>query len=282
MNKSQPKLMNFSRMRAIFEPHSARLRDHVFINDELGIMHGTSPLFRLIMRQNPPFAIDDRRLGIVVGGEARINLNLVEKHLTPGTLVYLGPGTIVSPVSISCDLEILALALFPQFPMPFAPSQMPSAFIGEMRDFQLHPSEADVDTARSIIGALWQLVRQPDYDRQTAASLAGALMHHYDALYRRHAATAVSRQSREQTIFDRFIYLVNQHAPREHQLSFYAEKMCLTPRYLGTVVRQASGVTAKEWIDRALITRIQVELRHTDKPISLIGGRRAVCHQQRI
>ena len=47
--------------------------------------------------------------------------------------------------------------------------------------------------------------------------------------------------------------------------------ICLTERYLGTVVRQASGVTAKEWIDRALIARIKVELRHTDKSVARIS-----------
>jgi AraC-like DNA-binding protein len=47
--------------------------------------------------------------------------------------------------------------------------------------------------------------------------------------------------------------------------------MCLTERYLGTVIRQASGTTAKEWIDLALITRIKVELRHTDKSVTQIA-----------
>jgi len=36
-------------------------------------------------------------------------------------------------------------------------------------------------------------------------------------------------------------------------------------------VRQASGITAKEWIDRAIVTRIKVELRHTDKPVAQIS-----------
>jgi YesN/AraC family two-component response regulator len=47
--------------------------------------------------------------------------------------------------------------------------------------------------------------------------------------------------------------------------------MCLADRYLGTIIRQASGVTAKEWIDRALVTRIKVELKHSDKTIAQIS-----------
>lgn len=78
-------------------------------------------------------------------------------------------------------------------------------------------------------------------------------------------------QSREQTIFDRFIQLVNQHCAEQHQIGYYADRMCLTERYLSTIIRQTSGVTAKEWIDRALITRIKVELMHTGKSIAQIA-----------
>lgn len=271
MDKKAPKLMNFSRMRDIFEPHFARLRDYIFFNDELAIVHGDTQLFRIVMQQKPPFAIDDYRFGIIIKGQVCVNFNLVEKHLSNGMLVFLGPGTIISPISFSEDLEVYGVALLSRFPMPFTTTHIPTAFIGQMRDFQLKTSELDFAIARNIIETLWQLVQQPDYNRQTTVSLVGALMYHYDGLYRHHTKTIESSRSREQTIFDRFIYLINQHARQEHKLAFYAEKMCLTPRYLGTVIHQSSGVTAKEWIDRALIARIQVELRHTDKSVSQIS-----------
>ena len=51
----------------------------------------------------------------------------------------------------------------------------------------------------------------------------------------------------------------------------YARKMCLTDRYLGTVVKAISGQTGKEWIDRALITSAKVLLKHSDKSIAQIA-----------
>ena len=267
----QPKLMNFSQMRDIFEPHLSQIREHIYFSQELGIVHGQPQVFRLVMQQQPPFAIDDYRLGIVLHGDLRVNFNLVEKHVKACTLVFLGPGTIITPISFSDDLEILGVALFSQFPMPFAPGQLPSAFNGQVRDFQLQVSEADLESARNIIESLWQIVHQHEYNRQTVSCLVAALMHHYDGLYRKHAEQQQALLSREQTIFDRFIYLVNQYATHEHKTSFYASKMCLTERYLGTIIRQTSGMTAKDWIDRALITRIKVELRHTDKTVFQIS-----------
>ncbi len=267
----QPKLMNFSRIYDILEPHFELLREHIYFSEELGILHGNRDVFGFIIRQRPPFAIDDYRFGLILRGQARINFNLVEKQLEGGTLVFLGPGTIITPVSVSDDLEILGMALFSRFPMPFAAGQMPSAFSGQVRDFQLKVEEAEFDTAHRIVETIRQLVVRPDYNRQTVSSLVAALMHHYDGLYRQQAERLQGSLSREQTIFDRFIYLVNQHVAREHQIGFYAARMCLTERYLGTVIRQTSGVTAKEWIDRALVTRIKVELRHSEKTVAQIS-----------
>ena len=96
-------------------------------------------------------------------------------------------------------------------------------------------------------------------------------MQHYDGCYRKQADRAILSQSREQTIFDRFLQLVTQHCAEQHQIGYYADRMCLTERYLSTVIRQTSGTTAKDWIDRALITRIKIELRHTDKPAAQIA-----------
>lgn len=267
----QPKLMNFSRIHDILEPHYEHLREHIYISKDLGILHGDRQVFGLIIQQRPPFVIDDYRFGLILRGQARTNVNLVEKQLEAGTLVFGGPGTIITPVSMSDDLEILGMALFNRFPMPFAAGQMPSAFSGQVRDFQLKVEEAEFDTARRIVETILQLVVRPDYNRPTVSSLVAALMHHYDGLYRQQAERLQGSLSREQTIFDRFIYLVNQHVAREHQIGFYAARMCLTERYLGTIIRQTSGVTAKEWIDRALVTRIKVELRHSDKTVAQIS-----------
>ena len=270
MNK-QPRLMDVSRMRDIFKDNFSQIRENVFFNNELAIVHGNPLVFRLIMQQQPPFTINDYRLGMIVRGEADINFNLVDRHLSSGTLVYLGPGSIINPIRLSDDLEIYGIGLFADFPMPFASGNMPAALNGQVHDFQLPVSADDLQTARNILDTLWHLVHQQDYHRPTVSSLVAALMHHYDHLFRQQADTLAATCSREQTIFDRFIQLVNQHCREEHKISYYADRMCLTERYLGTVVRQTSGTTAKDWIDRALITQTKVLLRHSNHSVLQIS-----------
>lgn len=270
MNK-QPKLLDVSLMRDIFKNNFSQICQNLFFNDELVMIHGEPSFFQFIMQQQPPFVINDHRLGIITHGEGHINFNLMDRHLSAGTLIYLGPGTIIDPIHFSDDLELMGIGLFADFPMPFAAGQFPSAFNGQVRDFQLPVSVEYQQTARNILETLWHLVHQKDYHRPTASSLVAALMHHYDRLFHQQADTLAATRSREQTIFDRFIQLVNQHCRQQHQISYYADRMCLTERYLGTVIRQTSGTTAKEWIDRALITQSKVLLRHSDKSVAQIS-----------
>ena len=271
MNR-QPQLMDATRMRDILTPHLSQMREHIFMNSELAMVRGDSTVFSLLMRQKPPFTINDHRLGIIMNGEAEITINLQDRHLTSGTLVYIGPGTIIHPQRLSSDLRIFGMGLFSNFPMPFAQGQMPSVFNGQVRDFQLLVSEENIATARHILDTIWQMVHaSDDYHRPTVTALVAAQMHHYNQLFQQQIDQQASSRSREQTIFDRFLQLVTQHCAEHHQIGYYADRMCLTERYLGTVIRQTSGTTAKEWIDRALITQAKVLLRHSDKSVVQIS-----------
>ena len=187
MNSKQPKLMDLSRMRDIITPHLAQISKNVFFNNELAVVHGDHSVFRLLMRHKPPFSINDHRFGIILSGEAHINFNLQERHITAGTLVYLGPGSIISPIKLSDDLQIFGLGLFSGFHMPFAYGQMPSAFNGQVRDFQLPVDDGDIGIAQHIIDTIWQVVHHDkDYNRDCVTALAAALMHHYDQLFHKH------------------------------------------------------------------------------------------------
>ena len=112
--------MDLSRMRDILIPHLEKIRESAFFNGELGMVHGDHTVFSLLMRQKPPFIVNDHRFGLIMSGEAHISLNLQESHNTAGTLVYIGPGTIINPIRLSDDLRVFGIGLFADFPMPFA------------------------------------------------------------------------------------------------------------------------------------------------------------------
>lgn len=50
----------------------------------------------------------------------------------------------------------------------------------------------------------------------------------------------------------------------ERTVGFYADKLCLTPRYLNTLIRQVSHQTVMEWINQSVILEAKVLLKHSN------------------
>lgn len=54
--------------------------------------------------------------------------------------------------------------------------------------------------------------------------------------------------SRKQQIFEQFMTLLKEHYRSERQINFYADKMCITPKYLSQMILGATGRLAGAWI----------------------------------
>ena len=51
---------------------------------------------------------------------------------------------------------------------------------------------------------------------------------------------------------------------RKNCSAFYADRLCLSPRYLSSVIRDVSGRTVVEWVNQAVILEAKVLLKHSD------------------
>ena len=76
--------------------------------------------------------------------------------------------------------------------------------------------------------------------------------------------------ARTKQIFDRFISLVNEHHNSQRNMAFYADELCLTPKYLSKLIKQASGRSAPEWIDAFVILEAKNMLKYSDMAIKEI------------
>ncbi len=71
-------------------------------------------------------------------------------------------------------------------------------------------------------------------------------------------------------LFERFLALVTEHHNTERSMAFYAEKLCLTPKYLSKLVKEASGQGGPAWIDSFVILEAKNLLKYSDKNIKEI------------
>ena len=60
-------------------------------------------------------------------------------------------------------------------------------------------------------------------------------------IYQHGKPLAMSAQTRQESMFREFLFLVSQHYVREREIGYYADQMCVTPKYLSSVVRTGIG-----------------------------------------
>jgi AraC-like DNA-binding protein len=67
--------------------------------------------------------------------------------------------------------------------------------------------------------------------------------------------------SRKEELLDGFLQLLTKHVREYHVVTFYAEKLFITPQYLSLILRELTGRSANKWIDDALITEAKILLK---------------------
>lgn len=74
-------------------------------------------------------------------------------------------------------------------------------------------------------------------------------------------------------LFLRFMDLLRQFAVAEREVSFYAEKLCVSPKYLSEIVKKSSGKPASYWITGYAMQEIVGLLKKPDVTIAEISER---------
>lgn len=78
-------------------------------------------------------------------------------------------------------------------------------------------------------------------------------------------------RSRRMLYTHEFVRLVRKHFRLEHSVRFYANKLCISPKYLSLVVKESSGRSAAEIIDEYLLLEAKNLLRFSGKNIQQVA-----------
>ena len=102
--------------------------------------------------------------------------------------------------------------------------------------------------------------------------LQGMLMWIFSSIPDTYVSVAKS-YTRKQLLFHKFMHLIHEHAAQMHQVSFYAGKLCISPRYLHEITETYSnGKTPKALIDEQLTAELKVLLNNPALSIAEIAS----------
>lgn len=264
MKKNEPIRLDYSKLKDFARDGYVDLPDHAFIANDFAVLHSFRNMRKFIFTFGQPYRLDELRVCRVVSGHATITVNLMDYEFRAGMLIFLKGGSILQPNIFSPDFDIEAISVSDELLQMLFNGRVPLCFVSGPSCNVIALPEKESAMLHQIIETLWTIVRDTDFGSSVAHSLLTAVLGIYESIYARTATQPESSNSHEREVFLRFINLVHQYGRRERKLSFYADKLCLSQHYLSTLISASSGTTAREWIEKAVISEAKVMLKHTN------------------
>ena len=228
-----------------------------------------------------PVRFDGYIIFFLKKGHFTIDLNLNSYEVKPNSLLMNVPGNIIKLSSYAedhiGDAELYFVLASREFMtgIRFDFQKVFQESLSLWKNPCITLTEADLVLAEEYFTLARDLVQS---DKQNKREMLSSLVTSFtymtmDVWTRelrasRHAEGQAS--ARVNQTFERFIGLVTEYHHTERGMAFYADKLCLTPKYLSKLVKQASGRSAPAWIDSFVILEAKNLLKYSDKTIKEI------------
>lgn len=284
MDKVKP--LDFS-ITSVNDSNKAFRTGYIFLTNEFGILYDMSHIIQDLLKTNrsmelpgpfffrlsQPYRLREGRIVLLLQGQVTIRYNLIEYTVRPSQILVVPIGSIIEIIHVRPDTILRMTGFSPSF-TPFARKDEHIEYYWGYKQSLIIPlSNSELEIADGYFKLIWNTVQAEDFHREAVQHLIVAFLHYISYIRREFHSTSDVRITHQDELFNRFITLVNKYSIRERNVGFYADKLCLTPRYLNTVIRQVSGQTVMDWINQAIIIEAKVLLKHDNLLIYQIADK---------
>lgn len=226
----------------------------------------------LINSSNLPHALRRGGIFICLGGEGDVIINEHKYHLRRNTMCVAFPGTIIQAFDTEENFKSYTLAIDIDFLRELNIPSANSIHIS-MRE---NPCVILTDEELQSIMEICKMMHHKDsrsshpFRQQINALTLTLLCYELAGVYLREP---VKREpcSRQDVIFRRFLTLLATDIILSREVKYYADRLCISPKYLTIVTRQMSSRSASDWITRSVILNAKAKLATTNLSVQQIA-----------
>ena len=223
---------------------------------------------------NLPVRID-MVLGVLcLKGNATCYLNGDKLHVEAGDLFVHHPNVILMGNEHSDDLEIRGICLSREYVKHLA--TMPRNIWDIILHIENSPivrlGKGGINTFMQYYNLLRaKLLSRPSITRNAIVdSLTQAIIYEIQDAFSAIVKIEPVKYTSSNMLFSKFLELLSANAPQEREVSFYAERLFVTPKYLSAVCKEVSGNTASAIISAYVMKEIERLLKFNKMSIKEI------------
>ena len=225
-----------------------------------------------------PCRIDAFIIGVGTEGETSVSFNLHEFRLKKDSMFIFTPKNILQ-VNSQQYFKADVIAISPDFMrrINIDIKNMMPLFLKFVENPTLALTPEESRSMRGMIAQIERETRGPEthfsFDIVSGLIAAtiykvGDIMYHYLA---EHPEGQNNSHNRAEEYFKQFTHLLGEHFREERSVGFYARQLCITPKYLTTLIKRISGQSVSEWTDNYVILEAKTLLKYSTMSIQEIA-----------
>lgn len=223
-----------------------------------------------------PLRADAFIIGICLKGYIKISINLKDFVLTEDSCIINLPENVIGVQEVSEDFEGGLIAVSQDFLKEMnldLKSIMPHYIL--VRNYPcVNLSQDEIRKFMLLHGLILETLkgeeskRKADIVKGLFSAVVFQLCENLDRISSNNKA--LKTKSKEY-YFVRFMELLLHNFKTSRQVQFYSDKLSVTPKYLSTLIKEVSGISAAQWIDEYIIMEASILLKFSDKSIQQIA-----------
>ncbi len=214
-------------------------------------------------------------------GHVKLSVNLSEYDMVDKNLIIVSPEKIVKvsnvPEEGSDEVDLAIVAMSQEFAsdLHIDFKRLLNEALALKRACGIVVSEEQEVLMANYFTLMARLVRTDNPFKDNAlTSVVSSMISYVAGIWSEKLKdideTEPQSSSRSRMVFEHFIRLAGEYHTKYRNVGFYADKLCLTPKYLSKLIKNASGKSAPEWIDAFVILEAKNLLKYSDISIKEI------------
>ena len=219
--------------------------------------------------------IDYGMILLCTEGEANIRVHFSEWLLKPGSVITLFPGDVVSITHKSKEFKAETLRYAASL-LREASLQLEHTVYSELKTDRCRTESPTLTSIVSNMFALLRLYFEQEgctcLDQLVMLQLKAFFLGFYDYLYRNPTERkAESESPRTKELFNQFMRELEHRYRESRDVSYYAELLHISPKYLNMVTQRMTSHTIKTIINQYVVLQIKQSLTTEEKSIKQIA-----------
>lgn len=213
---------------------------------------------------------------MLTSGELTVDINYRVFNMKPGSTLHISSGEVIRAIETSKEISGFHIIFSPEFQTEMRTTRKSPISLQLKKEYPYQEfSENEYAFLMESVRRLITYIEQTSHHYQpiVVKNEVQNLLLNISNKRRQLHGDSIDNANHQEMIRERFRNLVEGYSSEQHQVSWYADALMISPDYLSKIIREYDGSSARAWINKALVSKAEFLMRQSDITIKEISNK---------